>query len=100
MDDYFVLSERPLERLFRLGELYITAQAQEVILNRDVNEALDRHAHGDWGELPDADREANELALKQGGRLLSSYHDRYGQRFWIITEADYNATTVLLPDDY
>ncbi len=30
MDDYFVLSERPLERLFRLGELYITAQAQAV----------------------------------------------------------------------
>ncbi len=30
----------------------------------------------------------------------SGYHDRNGTKFWIITEADRSATTVLLPEDY
>jgi hypothetical protein len=33
-------------------------------------------------------------------RLLSAYHDENGVKFWIITEADRSATTVLLPEDY
>ena len=36
----------------------------------------------------------------RGGRLFSVYHDGSGVKFWIITEADRSATTVLLPDDY
>ena len=43
---------------------------------------------------------ANESALWDGNRLFSVYHDRKGVKFWIITEADRNTTTVLLPDDY
>ena len=38
--------------------------------------------------------------MRDGLRLFSVYHDRYGVKFWIITEADRSATTVLLPDDY
>lgn len=41
------------------------------------------------------------FALKHGeGRLFSVYRDRKGVKFWIITEADRSATTVLLPEDY
>jgi hypothetical protein len=36
----------------------------------------------------------------QGLRLFSAYNDRAGIRFWIISEADRSAATVLLPDDY
>ena len=39
-------------------------------------------------------------ALAEGGQLLSAYHDRSGRKFWIITEADRSATTLLLPDEY
>ena len=34
-----------------------------------------------------------------GSRLFSVYHAD-GTKFWIITEADRAATTVLLPEDY
>ena len=40
------------------------------------------------------------MALRDGDRLLSVYHDRHGVKFWVITEADRSATTVLLPEDY
>jgi hypothetical protein len=59
-----------------------------------------RHVSGDWGELDDEDKQSNEEALKDGSRLLSAYLDRNNVKFWIITEADRSATTVLLPEDY
>ena len=33
-------------------------------------------------------------------RLFSVYHGQASVRFWIITEADRSATTVLLPEEY
>ena len=66
---------------------------------------LQRHFSGDWGDLDDEDRQANELALVDGSRLLSSYRLRDGTKIWIITEAAdergrREATTTLLPSDY
>jgi hypothetical protein len=63
-------------------------------------QALRRHARGDWGDLDDEDRQANERALQDGARLLSTYVASNGTKFWIIPEADRSATTVLLPDEY
>lgn len=54
---------------------------------------LDWHAAGDWGELDDHDRRANEWSLEHGLRLLSAYSLSNGTRIWIITEADRSATT-------
>jgi len=59
-----------------------------------------RHANADWGNLTDDDWLENDRALESGRRLLSAYQDRNGTPFWVITEADRSATTVLLPDDY
>ena len=39
-------------------------------------------------------------ALRFGARVLSAYHTDSGLKFWIITEADRSATTVLLPEEY
>lgn len=55
---------------------------------------------GDWGDLCEEDRQANEDALNRDLRLLSAYSDRNGAKFWIITEADRSLTTILLPEDY
>jgi hypothetical protein len=38
--------------------------------------------------------------LAEGERLLSAYRSDRGENFWIITEADRSATTVLMPEDY
>lgn len=65
-----------------------------------VADYLHRHLTGDWGELDAADRAENELSLREGFRLLSAYDLPDGTRFWIITEADRSATTLLLPNEY
>ena len=64
-------------------------------------DALAEHFAGDWGELSADDRAENERAVRAGDlRLFSVYRDRRGTRFYVITEADRSATTVLLPEDY
>ena len=85
---------------FSLGRILITSSAEEVIDRPDIDAALGRHARGDWGDLCPDDCRQNELALREGGRLFSSYTDRRDTRFYVITEADRSATTVLLPEDY
>jgi len=42
----------------------------------------------------------NELSLKHGLRLLSSYPVTETEKLWIITEADRSVTTLLLPEEY
>lgn len=84
-----------------IGQVVITACANEVLTSEDIIAALDRHQVGDWGEeVCKADWKANDNALKYGERILSVYTSIGGERFWIITEADRSYTTVLLPSDY
>ena len=85
---------------FPLGRLIQTSRALATLSPEDVLAALRRHAKGDWGELDPEDWKANEQALLDGTRLLSVYRSHQGQRFYVITELDHSATTVLLPEDY
>jgi hypothetical protein len=85
---------------FALGQTVITANAKSVLPELDVILALQRHHAGDWGELDEHDRQMNEDALRNGGRLFSVYKSVRGQKFYIITEWDRSVTTVLLPEDY
>ena len=59
-----------------------------------------RHGAGDWGDLDSYDRDENDRALKNGGRLFSAYITSTGLKVWVITEADRSCTTALLPVDY
>ena len=85
---------------FALGQTVITANAKAVLPELDVVLALQRHQAGDWGELCEQDRKANEDALQNGERLFSVYKSVRGQKFYVITEWDRSITTVLLPEDY
>lgn len=89
-----------LGKKFPLGQTVVTANALEHLTQDDVLGALKRHAVGDWGEVGAEDRQENELSLRAGYRLLSVYRSAAGETFWIITEADRSATTVLMPEDY
>lgn len=64
------------------------------------SELVGRHLMGDWGMVPKEDARENELSLKHGFTLMSSYPLRTGERIWIITEADRSGTTLLLPTEY
>jgi hypothetical protein len=85
---------------FPLGNLVATPGALEAIPELEIQEALNRHASGDWGNLDASDKRANELALLKGTRLLSAYETKQNIRFWIITEWDRSVTTILLPQEY
>lgn len=85
---------------FELGQMVMTPGARDAIPPSEMMHALRRHARGDWGDLCEEDRKANDHAVRGGSRLLSAYHSKGGVKFWIITEADRSTTTVLLPDEY
>ena len=87
--------------LFPLGQLVATPAALDLLAKQgiDVTELLARHASGDWGDVDAADKTANDLAVMNGGRLLSSYHLGAG-KVYVITEHDRSATTALTPEDY
>jgi len=87
-------------KLFDLGNLYQTPGVLEAIPPEDVMQALARHQTGDWGELSAQDKHENEFSLGFPLRLQSAYRAQTGEKFWIITEADRSATTVLLPSEY
>lgn len=84
---------------FPLGQVVATSNATVRLSSEEVWNALRRHASGDWGDLSPEDMLANDAALNFGGRIFSAY-GQGEHRFWIITEADRSATTVLLPEDY
>lgn len=87
-------------RLFPLGEVLTTPGALESLSMWDILSSLDRHNSGDWGNVCEQDRNENDRSLNDGGRIFSVYDSADGIRFWIITEADRNVTTVLLPSEY
>jgi hypothetical protein len=97
---------RPVAK-FHPGQILATPGALEAITKagQEPRYFLDRHVSGDWGEVCDEDKAANDRSLIDGSRLLSAYRTLKGVRLWIITEAcdDDNcraATTILLPEEY
>lgn len=89
-----------MAELFPLGRIVITSHALETLHPDDTAYSLALHSHGIWGDLEEVDKQRNENAVKSGGRIFSSYKDRNGRRYWIVTEADPAVTTILLPEDY
>ncbi len=89
-----------LRAKFPFGQIVATPNVLAHVPNEELLKALRRHLQGDWGTLDSEDREANERALKHGGRLFSAYQSNQNVKFWIITEADRSVTTMLLPEDY
>jgi hypothetical protein len=83
-----------------LGQTVATPAILQELDAAEIAEALRRHATGDDGVLDDEDKEANRLARAEGHRVLSAYLSKQGQKFWIITEWDRSATTILFPREY
>ena len=90
----------PLIAKFRLGKIVSTPNALDRLTQEDILTGIQRHQAGDWGDVSEEDRAANERALVEGTRLWSVYHTASGVKFWLITEADRSATSVLIPEDY
>lgn len=96
-----------IERLqgkFPLGQTVMTRGiadrvAVDIKFAEFTMQSLKRHANGDWGNLCEDDKKANENALRVGERLFSAY-EQAGRKIWIVTEWDRSATTILFPEEY
>ena len=90
-----------------LGQIVATPAALRAIqeAGQTPDFFLDKHIQGDWGEVDDEDKLANDHALVDGSRLLSAYRTFKGERLWVITEAENDdgqraSTCLLLPEEY
>lgn len=66
-----------------------------------VIRSVARFNRGDWGDLDPSDTKMNDMAIKDGNRILAAYEmGRTSGTIWIIMEADRSVTTILFPDEY
>ena len=88
--------------LFKLGQVVATPGALAALeeARQAPWELLSKHVQGDWGDLDDEDKEANNRSIEDGTRILSAYQLKTGVKVWAITEADRKSTCLLLPDEY
>lgn len=67
---------------------------------------LARHRNHDWGDVDSTDWKLNDVAIRDGSRILSAYNlPLTGIRLWVITEAQDDdgirqSTCLLLPTEY
>ena len=82
---------------FEPGVLAITRGIAEARRRGIINdgELLKRHFRGDYGEIDDEDKRANELSIKKGSCIVSGYDTDAG-RVLIITDPESELT--LLPE--
>jgi len=92
--------------LHNLGRVVATAAVAAAIPHQQITALLDRHATGDWGDISEDDKAANNEAARSGdGRLFSSHSTAEHGKVWIITddirgEGEGPLTTVMFPEDY
>lgn len=89
-----------------LGKLVWTAGINAEIADstefaKFVSKSLKRYQSGDWGEMSDEDKKANDAAVRTGeDRIFASYKMSEDVKIWIITEWDRSYTTILFPSEY
>jgi hypothetical protein len=94
-------SASPTRPLFGSGNVYATPAILDYLAahGRKPAELLGFHQGGEWGDVSAADRKANNLAVKDGSRILSC-HLVEGRKVFVITEAtgddELRASTCLL----
>ena len=83
------MNHLPTIPLFSAGQIVATPGALALLqkANKSALELLSRHLRGDWGDLCQEDKTENELSLKYGFRLMSSYLAIPTEKLWIIQTA-------------
>ena len=85
---------------FALGQLVITAGAEDVLQADEAVAMIRRHLTGDFGDMDAHDRRINYDEMRSGGRVLSRYKAASGDIIYVITEQWRGVTTILLPEEY
>jgi hypothetical protein len=92
---------------FELGRIVYTKGIERLIIEEECDNTQEiarcviRHSQCDWGNLCEEDKQLNDMAVVDGGRILSAYEIGENKvKIWIITEADRSYTTFLLPEEH
>lgn len=90
----------PIPR-FRLGRCVATQVAASYLSECSIKpeSLISRHICGDWGDITEEDSQANEAAIKDGGRILSAYNI-CGQMVWVYTNQSIRQTSVILAGEW
>ena len=85
--------------LFPLGEIRITPGAEAILTPQHLAESLQRHQHGDYGEIEPEDEHQNRRGLAQCGMIMSAFQAPDGTAYWIQTHGTRSHTLILLPGE-
>lgn len=66
---------------------------------KEVRDSFNKYVNGDWGDLSEDDKVANENALIYGDRILATYNTSI-EKIYIITEWDRSYTTLMFASEY
>ena len=96
--------------LFRTGELHLSEGVFNIAVkdagfSKFVQQCMNRHFNGDWGNLGEDEKLNNNIAImpeQPHSRVFSRYYYPSDEslNIWIITECDRSSTTVMLPEEY
>jgi len=79
----------------QLGTIAVSKEARESLHESDIQNALNRHERGDWGDISEAEKREAKRAVQTGDTPISSvYYSEEGQPFWVMTEPASRITAV------
>ena len=91
----------PPQPLFAIGTLKLSEKvhwlASKSLL--DPLPYVQRHVRGDWGEVNEAERQMNDVALEQGAPMTSRFQITPRLYLVVITSDDQRTTDVQLPEE-
>lgn len=84
----------------QLINISATDAAKEAIIRADesLDDLLQRHRNGDWGNLSDEDKRVYDAALKSGSTVFSEFITSEFDRIWIYTAIG-KYTKIYLPNE-
>lgn len=85
---------------FDIGVERNELEPQHIELKKYILRCLERHRHGDWGDVAEEDTDRNIQDLLDNERIMSAYKSETYEKLWIITEADRSYTTIMFASEY
>ncbi len=74
--------------------------AEQIAFMAFVQDCINRHRRGDWGDVSEADADSNVQALLDDDRILSAYKSEKYEKLYIITEHDRSYSTIMFASEY
>ena len=90
----------PKERPDGLPRLHVTFRAKAELTDDEIQKAVQSHTLGEWGDVTEACRNANEANLdRDAGRLVSGHWSKSRLRYYVITDLGRELTTIVFADE-